>query len=192
MKKNYFYTVHPKCGNHEDFIDRLVPHCITIQWWIMCKCKQQQVNIKFYMKQWRSQSTKKNYCYIVHPKCGSHEDFLWFKYLMVQFTSMQQKVLHEPMKISINKEVLLLYCTSQMWKSWRIFTSQTTNGALYLKATERKFYSGTIIKLWKSNEKAILEGQEYSMVLHSELSYKNCLLHLSLVMFPELMNTKVL
>ena len=41
----------------------------------MCTCKQQQVKIKFYMRQWRSQSTKKNYCYIVHPKCGSHEDF---------------------------------------------------------------------------------------------------------------------
>ena len=66
---------------------------------------------------------------------------------MMQFTSMQQKVLHEPMKISINKEELLLHCTYQMWKSRRVFKSQTTDGALYLKATERKFYRETIIKL---------------------------------------------
>ena len=30
MKKNYSYTVHSKCGSHEDCIDRVVGHCITI------------------------------------------------------------------------------------------------------------------------------------------------------------------
>ena len=40
------------------------------------------------------------------------------------------------MKISLNKEELLLYCTSQMCKSCRLFMSQTTDGAVYFKATE--------------------------------------------------------
>ena len=48
----------------------------------------------------------------------------------------KKKVLHEAMKISINKEELLLYCASQMWKSWRLFMIQIPYGAVYFNATE--------------------------------------------------------
>ena len=48
--------------------------------------------------------------------------------------------------------------------------SQTTDGAVYLKATERKFYRETIIQLWKSKDETIVEGQWYSMVLESKFS----------------------
>ena len=88
--------------------------------------------------------------------------------------------------------VILYMYNSQMWKSWRVFMSQTTDGAVYLKATERKFYRETIIQLWKSKDKTIFERQWYSVDLEPGFSYENCLLHLSLVMFQQLINTKVL
>ena len=34
-----------------------------------------------------------------------------------------------------------------MWKSRTLFMSQTIDGAVYLKETERKFYRETIIQL---------------------------------------------
>ena len=103
----------------------------------MCTCKQQQVKIKFYMKQWRSQSTKKNYCYIVHPKWGSHEDFLWFKYLLMQFTSMQQKVLHEPMKIFAGNRNKIL-----QWNNYKIMKKQRKN-----HTWRTRIFNGTTLRI---------------------------------------------
>ena len=142
-----------------------------------------------------TQSTKKNYCYIVHPKCRSHEDFLLIQIAdgAVYFKATESITwTYEDLNQQRRIIVILYMYNSQMWKSWRVFMSQTTDGAVYLKATERKFYRETIIQLWKSKDKTILERQWYSVDLESGFSYENCLLHLSLVMFQQLINTKVL